>query len=309
MEADNVLMARIFDVEFFGTKDGPGIRTVIFFKGCNLHCGWCHNPESQEEVPQLLYYVNKCVKCGRCLAACPAKAIRKDEALGFVVDQNRCTRCGTCVALCTFNARKLVGERMDLERVKGIVEKDREFFEASTGGVTLSGGEPLLQREFLKRFLEWLHAERIHTAIETAGNYPVDWLSSLISLIDLVFVDLKHVDAELHRRMTGADNGQVLAVLRYLIKNCPEKTIVRIPVIPGFNDGETSRTQILGFLKEEGWTGPVEILPYHDLGLTKYAALNRECGYTGVASLSPGDVSAWTEVGNRLGLNVRIGAL
>jgi pyruvate formate lyase activating enzyme len=309
MEFGNKPKATIFDVEYFGTKDGPGIRTVLFFKGCELNCGWCHNPESQDQRAQVLYYAKACVGCGRCMQICPVKAIRKDERFGYVTDPGLCIQCGACMAVCSFNARKLVGEVMSLEKVQEIVRKDQDFFIASKGGVTISGGEPMLQHAFVSELVKWLHGEHIHTAIETAGMYPVDWIRSMISDLDLVFIDFKHIDDEIHRKMTGAGNESSLKVMEFLVREYPGKTIIRIPVIPTFNDDIETIRKMLVYIREMTTEVIVELLPFHNLGKSKYDALAMVNAFGERSSLTPQDLLVFKREGDLLGLNIRIGSV
>ncbi len=301
--------AMIFDVEYFGTKDGPGIRTVLFFKGCDLACQWCHNPESQKFNRQVLYYASKCIGCDRCIAHCPVQAIKKDEKFGYVTDYAACIQCGLCASVCSFNARVLVGKQMDLSEIQEIILKDKDFFIASNGGVTLTGGEPMLQRQALASLVEWLSVMHIHTALETAGNYPVEQLQALLPNIDLVFIDFKHIDEEKHKKFTGVSNQKSLKTLSYLATARPDKTIIRIPIIPGFNDDEKSYCAMFEHLQTLQCKAPIELLPFHNLGGAKYDAIARHDAYKGVASLHPQDLQTILEEGLRRYLTVRIGSI
>lgn len=309
MEFGNKPKATLFDVEFFGTKDGPGIRTVLFFKGCELNCAWCHNPESQSTQAQVLYFAKACVGCGRCMQICPVQAIRRDERFGFVTDSALCIHCGACMSVCSFNARKLVGEEVSLEKVQEIVRKDQDFFTASQGGVTITGGEPMLQRAFMTELVKWLHAEHIHTALETAGTYPVDWLRPMMSDIDLVFIDFKHIDTEKHRKMTGVGNELGLKTMEFLVREYPKKTIIRIPVIPSFNNDVATMRAMLSHVRTLSTAVTVELLPFHNLGKSKYDALALVNTYGEEASLAPQDLQVFKQEGDLMGLNVRIGSV
>lgn len=301
--------AQIFDVEYYGTKDGPGIRTVLFFKGCDLSCRWCHNPESQKQAVQLMYHRDKCIGCGRCIDECPEHAISFDEQRGIVTDPERCIACGRCTAVCAFNARKLIGESMSLEKVKQIIIRDLDFFRESGGGVTITGGEPLLQRAFLQRLLPWLREQRIHTALETAGAYPLRWLEPLAASIDLLFIDFKHIDEQRHLEMTGSSNRDSLKVLAYLTREHARKTIVRIPVIPGFNHDEQSMDRMFTHLKSLGCTSMIELLPYHNLGNSKYRSLDMANEFDHQPSLTENQLLPWKEKAAAFGLSLRIGAV
>ncbi len=303
------LQAQIFDVEYYGTKDGPGIRTVLFFKGCDLSCRWCHNPESQHAAVQLMYHGDHCIGCGRCIDECPSHALSIDSERGVVTDPGLCTLCGRCASVCAFGARTLIGERMSLEQVKRIISKDLEFFRESNGGVTITGGEPMLQRAFLQQLLPWLNEQRIHTAIETAGAYPLHWLTALIDAIDMVFIDFKHIDRQRHLDMTGSSNEASLEALEYLVREHAQKTIVRIPVIPGFNHDRQSMDRMFSHLQRIGCTSTIELLPYHNLGNSKYRSLAMDNEFSGHPSLNEQQLLPWKELGTAFGLTIRIGAV
>lgn len=242
--------------------DGPGIRTTVFFKGCNLRCAWCHNPESQSARSEMMFYENKCTHCGRCLEVCPHHL--KD-----------CELCGRCADLCPNSAREICGKSMDVAQIMDIVRRDRAYYEFSGGGVTFSGGECLLQAEALGELLSLCRGEGINTAVDTAGN--VDWrvIEGVLPWTDWFLYDVKCWDEETHRRFTGVSNAQILDNLRHLASICPEKIIVRVPVIPTVNTSEAEMTAISRFLKEQGLAERAELLPYHKMGEHKYDNLGR----------------------------------
>lgn len=298
---------RIFDIEYFGTKDGPGIRTVVFLKGCPLRCEWCQNPESQKSEPEVMYYQDSCVLCGQCLKHCPQGAITFDEERGFVTDEQICLHCGICANTCIYHAREIIGEWMTLAELQEAILKDRAFFTASDGGVTFTGGEPCSQYRALGPLIDSLHTEGIHVAVETSGHCEGSVMRDLAAQCDLVFIDLKHVDDTIHRRHTGVGNGSILNNIRTLVQDHPEKTVVRIPVIPGFNSSVEACRSILGYLSSIDCSSPIEILPYHNLGETKYAALGRPYSLEKVRPLEKEDLAHWTETGKSLDLHVVIG--
>lgn len=299
----------VFDVEYYGTKDGPGIRTVLFLKGCSLACEWCHNPESQSFEKQIMYYESTCVGCGRCISICPNHAITCSADMQLMTDPELCTLCGRCVEVCNFNARVVVGEKMSLQKVQSILTKDKDFYVESGGGVTITGGEPLFQHEFLQILLPWLKSQGIHTALETAGAYPENWLISLIEDIDLIFIDFKHLDDQMHKKMTGKSNKQSLYLLELLLQEYSRKTIVRIPVVPGFNHDEASMCSMFEYLVQKRCISEIELLPFHNLGYTKYENLGMKNRYSSVSSLKKEDLICWQQKGSALGLNIRIGAV
>lgn len=247
----------IFDIQRFSVFDGPGIRTNVFFKGCNLRCKWCHNPESQESRPQLMVYQSKCVGCGKCVGIC-----------GNTFTES-CTACGKCAEACEHGARKITGKEMTSEEVFSLVRRDIEFYRTSGGGVTLSGGEPLLQADFAAEVLRLCKTEGIHTAIETAACVPQSAFEKVLPFLDLVLCDIKCIDEKLHKELTGVSNRQILQNAEWL-KTTGKNIIFRMPVIPGLNDGETEK------VKEFAGDFPLELMAYHVTGNSKYENLGRD---------------------------------
>ena len=252
----------ICDIERCSMSDGPGIRTVVFFKGCNLRCAWCHNPESISPAPQLLFYQEKCTHCGRCAEACPIGAV------GTV----RCTACGCCTDVCPARARRISGERMVASDVMHHVLADRPFYEASGGGVTFSGGECMLQMDFLCELLAACRAEGISTAIDTAGNVPFDGFDRVLPMTNHLLYDIKCMTPTLHKALTGADNARILDNYCRLWHIAPQKLIVRVPIVPGYNAVDDELAHIANFLRTYP-PAEYELLPYHALGEAKRAAL------------------------------------
>lgn len=247
----------IFDIQRFSIYDGPGIRTNVFFKGCNLRCLWCHNPESQRREPELMFYASNCVGCGKCAGIC-------DKAF-----TPECTACGRCAAVCTHGARKISGRLITSDEVVSTVMRDLEYYRTSGGGVTLSGGEPLLQPDFALDILKKCKENGINTAIETAANVDPRVFESVLPFVDTVLCDIKCIDSELHRRLTGVPNTLILQNAE-MLKKSGVNIVFRTPVIPGLNDGEVKK--IAAFA---GGTG-LELLAYHKTGCGKYKALGRE---------------------------------
>lgn len=253
----------IFDIQRFSIYDGPGIRTNIFFKGCNLRCLWCHNPESQKTENQLLFNSEKCVGCGKCTEIC-GKTFTPD-----------CIACGKCVEVCFHDARKISGEIISAKEAAGIALRDKAFYETSGGGVTLSGGEPLLQADFAAEILKICKENGIHTAVETAANVPWSSFEKVMPYLDLVLCDIKCIDEEKHKKFTGVSNKVILENAEKL-KQSRTEILFRTPVIPGYNDDEIEK--IAGFCKPCRY----EILAYHKTGCGKYKSLGRDYGLSDV---------------------------
>ena len=254
--------AQIFDIQRASFVDGPGMRTTIFFKGCNLNCKWCHNPEGICKDKQLLFYEEKCSSCGVCKNACP-----------FSLEQ--CDLCGACALVCPNEARVLCGSQYTVEQLLDVVSKDELFYKTSNGGVTLSGGECMLQVDFIKEFLIELKKKGIHVAIDTAGNLPFSQFEKIIDYVDLFLYDIKFISSNLHRQYTSVDNRLILDNLKKLIE-LKKEVIIRIPVIAMVNDDIAEMKKISSFLKEIGYSGKVELLPYHNMGENKCKALGKK---------------------------------
>lgn len=245
---------KIFDIQRFSIYDGEGIRTNVFFKGCNLRCLWCHNPESQHMENQLMFYKSKCVGCGECKKIC---------SYTFKAE---CTACGKCVDICSHGARKITGRTVTSDEVVAEVCRDRAFYETSGGGVTLSGGEPLLQVDFAAEILKKCREAGINTAIETAANVPWSFFEKVLPYLDCVLCDVKCIDENLHKKLTGVSNKTILENAERLKKENIKLTF-RMPVVPTLNDGE------VGKVKAFAGETPLELLAYHNTGSDKYSAL------------------------------------
>jgi pyruvate formate lyase activating enzyme len=299
--------AVVFEIERYAIEDGPGIRTVVFFKGCNLRCRWCQNPESHSPRPQVMYYRNRCIGCRRCLEVCPAEAVREVPPFGFITDHHRCRLCGSCVDECFSDARKIVGRRMSIEAIMEEIRKDQAFYDESGGGVTFSGGEPLLQADAVRSLARRCREEGIHTAVETAGHVPWESIEAVLPWLDLLYFDLKHIDSEEHKRYTGVHLDLILENLSRA-GECFDNLVVRIPVVPGVNATEQAMTRMFSHLLAHTTVRRVELLPFHRLGLAKYEGLGLEYAMAEVDNLSKEDCLPFAEIGRRLGLSIRVGA-
>jgi pyruvate formate lyase activating enzyme len=259
----------IFNIMRFCLHDGPGSRTTVFFKGCPLCCWWCHNPEGQTAQPDLMFFENRCVLCGECLETCPHGAIVKEDNVMRTTEA--CRACGACVDACAAGARELAGRWMTVPEVLDEIEKDRLFWDESGGGVTFSGGEPLLQPNFLESLLDACRARDIHTAVETCGYAQRNLLLRLSSKIDLFLFDLKLLDAEKHHANTGRGNDSIVGNLRALVQ-AGRDIIVRYPVIPEVNGDEENVKQMVKLLRTLGLRR-IHLLPFHPIGAEKYRRL------------------------------------
>lgn len=261
----------VTDIQRFSIHDGPGIRTTVFLKGCNLRCRWCHNPETLEARPQIQVHPNKCIGCGACLAACPRGAhVAANGSKRFLRD--RCVACGACAAGCYADSLVLVGREMTAREVADEVARDRNYYRNSGGGVTVSGGEPLFQRAFTGEVLALCKGEGIHTAVETNLAWPWEHVESVLPVVDLVMLDVKAADAALHAEWTGADNARVLDNVRRLGGEAVD-VIVRTPVVGGVNDTPEEIGRIADRIAEMPNLLYYELLPYHPLGTGKYESL------------------------------------
>ena len=275
----------VFDIQGYSIDDGPGIRKLVFLKGCHLRCAWCSNPESQKFVPEVEFFPQKCIQCGLCVKVCSKDAINSNLVLGdgFKIDRSLCDDCGECVEHCPTGALREIGHPITVDEVMEEVEKDRSYYRKSGGGVTLSGGEPLAQPQFTLELLKRCFEMNIHTAIETAGYAPWTDLEPVLPFTDLIIYDVKHWDQEIHERMTGVSNCKIIQNLNRLSKTGKE-ILIRVPLIPGFNLEPKALVQIAKLVKENNLKH-VSFLPFHQLGKSKYRRLSREYSYEHVVNL------------------------
>jgi len=252
----------IFDIQRSSYVDGPGVRTAVFFKGCNLKCRWCHNPESQHSDFEFMVFPNKCTKCGHCKEVCPEKG-------------KTCTHCGRCALLCPNDALKLCGEEYTVEKLMDTILLDKPYYANSNGGVTLSGGECLLYPEFSMEVLKACKENGIHTAVDTAGNLPWASFERVLPYTDLFLYDIKCFSATLHKEGTGVSNELILDNLIRLSAETDKGIWVRVPLVPGFNDSDDELGKIGEFLRPLRLS-KVEVLPYHKMGEHKYVSLGKD---------------------------------
>lgn len=269
----------IFNIQHYSLHDGPGIRTIVFLKGCPMRCRWCCNPESQKYVPEISYVENKCIgkkECAVCAQVCQYGAISFSETKKAVIDRNKCQNCRACVQECPSRAIKEEGQQYSVEEVMEIVERDSVFYSHGEGGLTVSGGEPLTHPQFLVALLKEAKKQRIHTAIETCGYADYESLAAVAKYLDVIIYDIKSLDDQKHIAYTGCSNERILRNFERLCndyKDLPKK--VRTPVIPGFNDDPEQLAKIQEFLLDKP-NVTHEYLPYHTFGKGKYKALGRK---------------------------------
>ena len=268
----------VFDIQRFAVHDGPGIRTLVFFKGCPLRCQWCANPESINPNPELAFIKSLCNSCGKCRVACPREAVSIDTNGRPSIDRKLCDNCGQCLEVCFPRALILYGQEQSAAEVFAEVEQDMIFYSSSQGGMTLSGGEPLSQPSFASSIFTLCHRRGIHTAIETSGFAPSNVFREILALADHILFDLKCMDTKVHEQICGRTNSLILENAR-ILANSGKPFNFRVPLVPGLNDTQENLTALGLFLK--GLSLPsceVELLPYHRLGTTKYDYLDREYG-------------------------------
>lgn len=267
----------IFDIQRFSLHDGPGIRTTVFFKGCPLRCLWCHNPESISPKIELAFYRHKCIGCNSCILVCPTGALQDDDLEGKEYNEKLCKFCFKCVDACPTRALVSQGKIYELEEVLDEVIKDFPFYKQSGGGVTLSGGEPTFQFDFCLALLKACKENGISTALDTSGFVSWDKLKDLLPFVDIFLYDIKHMNSEEHRKITGVPNEIILENLYKLDK--AEKWIeIRVPVIPGYNDSEENIMAVANFIAKLRSVRRVKLLPYHKLGLSKLWLFNARRG-------------------------------
>jgi pyruvate formate lyase activating enzyme len=296
----------ISTVQKYSTKDGPGIRDTVFFKGCPLGCLWCSNPELIRPVPDLLYAREKCQQCGTCIKTCPKQALAFNEEGYVEVDRLKCDGCGECIAACPNSALEIAGKFVMVEEVTTELLKDRVFYQTSGGGVTFSGGEPLWQAGFVAQVARNLKAEGIHTALDTAGDVSWCRFEEVLPYIDLVLYDIKVADHNLHRQLTGQENDLIIMNAQLLAQhNVPMH--VRLVLIPGLNDSAEELKARMQIVSELSTVQQVDLLPYHRYGVGKYARLGLDYPLADLPEYDEARLAEIEELVSSFGLKITIG--
>ncbi len=303
---DNKNAGLIFNIERCAVHDGPGIRTVVFSKGCPLRCKWCSSPQSWDSFPEISFSGDSCIKCGECFTTCPAGAIIPDAKEYLKIDREICTNCGECCEGCSSKALKLIGQHIAEEESFSIVLKDILFYRNSKGGVTLSGGEPTTQPEFCLGLLKKCHGYNISTAMESCLYTEWEVLKRILLYLDLIYVDIKCMDTKKHKTFTGKPNELILDNA-IKVDKCQVPIIVRVPVVPGYTDDEENIKATSEFVAGLSNVIRIELLPYHRLAVSEYKRLQRNYELEYLNPPSNENLQKLKEIIESYRLNVQIG--
>ena len=292
----------VFNIQKFCIHDGDGIRTCVFLKGCPLRCIWCHNPESLDREPTLSFNTQKCSSCGRCIAECSARTVENNT---LKINRKSCINCGKCIDICLNDAHEIIGKEMTSKEVIDEVLKDKIFYDTSGGGITISGGEPSYQPDFTLTLLSLAKENGISSAIETCGIGSRDFYEKLANLGTTFLYDIKCLDPVRHKKLTGADNTQILSNLQYLMGRGAD-IIIRMPLIPDCNDNDEDIANLSEFLnKNKGRYRYAEIMPYHTLGVSKSERLGTNITYIHKDTTNE-EISRWTSLFKSHNIDIKI---
>lgn len=294
----------ITNIQRFSLTDGDGIRTTVFFKGCNMHCTWCHNPETINNHSELMFYETKCIGCGKCFEVCPSGAQQIVDGKR-IIDRNKCVNCGKCASVCYAEALVMCGEKMSVEDVMYQVRQDKAYYDSSNGGVTLSGGEVLCQKDFASELTNACHKEGIKVAVETNLCFAFDYAKELLSKVDLIMCDLKIFDDEEHKKYTGVSNKNIIDnIIKLDELNIP--VVVRTPLIPGATDSAENIKSIANYIKGMKNLYRYEILNFNPLGEGKYKALNAENQFESARPFGEDNLSEIRDILEKIGIAHKI---
>ena len=303
----------VFNIQRYSIDDGPGIRTTVFLKGCPMRCPWCSNPESLLSAPQLLHRYTACKMCGECVSACPNGAITfgpstdDPSAIGPRFDRARCVACGACARECLSQAIKISGEAISVEKAWDTIRKDSVYYEESGGGMTCSGGELLTQPDFVAELFKKCRENGVHTCADTSGFGSPEALDKVLKYADLVYFDLKHLDPARHKELTGVPLEPILRNLKTIAARKNTKLVIRVPLIPGHNDGRDNLEAMARLVKRMAPASVVHILPYHRYGESKYKSVGMEYKLPGLRENTPEDLTRALKIfeNERLSVDVR----
>lgn len=296
---------RVMEIERFALHDGPGIRTVVFLQGCPLHCPWCANPESQIIKKQLMYIESKCVKCKACLVNCPKKSIDFiDGRMAF--NRKNCGECELCGDVCPNHAIHFAGINKNIDEIIHEVIKDKEYYDDSNGGITISGGEPFLQYEEFLKLLKEGKKQGLNIAVETTGNVGIEKIYEAEPYIDLFLFDIKHTNNKKVKDVTGGNLDKILKNLEYISSINPDKIIIRVPVIPTINYDDKIINEIID-LAYKYKIKELHLLPFHNLGKNKYDQIDRKYEFANMKMLDKNELNKYLDIGKRKGVKIKIG--
>lgn len=298
--------AYISEIQRFCVHDGPGIRTTVFFQGCPLHCKWCQNPETISSEPIILYNKEQCVGCTACISSCPRNAISVTGNGIVITDKDKCDKCGKCCEECYFLARTLSSKQYSVKQLFDEIQKDKVVFKRSGGGITISGGEPLLQADFNEEFLILCKNEGYTTAVETAGFVHNDTIKRFVPLIDTFLFDMKMFDCKKHKYWTGVPNNSILENLR-TVTSMHDNVVIRVPLIPSVNDTDEEFGKMMNFVASLRHVNSVHILPFHQFGSSKYDLAQMDYAMREFSEDNLERVNACRDIAEKLGFRVNVG--